>query len=190
MKGQKGISVGLRILCVIVIIIVLALFAPRLVSEINNRVEQMKTEYDILLNHPEFTVLESTLIRIKAKVVVEEDNLPFSLSIPYSKNWKVQIDGKNEALIKNGDAAMALNIDSGAHILEIQYQLKDIMMVLGIFVIIVVLLIYLLVKKNKKVIPETEKEDEEVQIIETAQTAQAVEETSTISDDDLWEFKA
>ena len=187
MKGQKRVSGGLRILCVIVILIVLALFAPWLVTEINNRMEQMKTEYDILLNHPDFTVLESTPIRIKAKIVVEEDNLPFPLNVPCSKNWKVQIDGKNEAIIKNGDAAMALNIDSGAHILEIQYQLKEVMMVLGIFVVVAVLLICLLVKKNKKVIPETEKEDEEMQVIETAQ---AVEEASTVSDDDLWEFKA
>lgn len=58
--------------------------------------------------------------KVCGKISVEEPQILF-LSIPYSKGWKAKVDGEYQKIIKADYGFMALEINEGEHIIELEY---------------------------------------------------------------------
>ena len=65
-----------------------------------------------------------TSSRLKVNFDIKEDNELLVLTVPYDKNWKIKIDGKNREAIKIFNAFMAIPVSKGDKVLEMRYEPK------------------------------------------------------------------
>lgn len=193
MKAQKKPAKRMEVMLLIAASIVLIALSLCVVLEIDNWTFQLDKGYDTIANNPQLTILERTIIRIKAKMVIDEENAAVLLNIPYDINWKIQVDGNNAVIMKTDDSMLAVHVNRGAHIIEIQYQPEELFLYLGLAVVVLVFIC--LLAKKKKAVPEVMEEDTE-ETLKTVETEEIVEAPTEdliqkeSQNDDLWEFMA
>ncbi|MBQ9245299.1 YfhO family protein [bacterium] len=85
------------------------------------------------------------------KCKVNENNKILFTTIPYNKNWRIKIDGQSTEYYSVADALLAIPVEEGEHIVDIQYRPKGFN--LGIIISLLSLLILLIyIKRNKMTI--------------------------------------
>lgn len=84
-------------------------------------------------------------------VNVSDDSDLVVFTIPYEKDWKVTMDGKEVKPIKVMDALMAINVTEGKHTIEMKYIPRGLMIGLPISIIslITTFCVYFLQKRKK-----------------------------------------
>ena len=98
------------------------------------------------LNKQSFYITINNGRYIKGNIDVIDDNILF-LSIPYSDNFKIKVDGKQVDYYKLFDTFIGLDIKKGNHIVEIEYNIGylNISIIISItgFILLVIYNIYL-----------------------------------------------
>ena len=124
-------------------------------EEINiygNDMNDYKDKIDNLSNkHLKNVVFETNTV--KGEIDLDEDQY-ILLSIPYSKGWKVIVDGRKGELLKGNIHYSALKLDAGHHTIEMKYTTPGLIPGAIISAICFVMLIVYLYfdKKNRKAI--------------------------------------
>lgn len=87
---------------------------------------------------------------LKGSVTMTEDNPYLMFSIPYEKDWKVEIDGKKADTFAVVDALMAVEIEPGEHFVEIKYVPRG--LYIGVFITLISIFgtIVLIIPKSLK----------------------------------------
>lgn len=87
---------------------------------------------------------------LKGTVTMTEDNPYLMFSIPYEKDWRVEIDGNRTEAFEVVDALMAVEIEPGEHFVEIKYIPRGLYIGVIISLISTFGTIVLIVLKNLK----------------------------------------
>lgn len=77
--------------------------------------------------------------------------------MPYSKGWKVQIDGKNEKIYQINDLYMGIVLDQGKHQIVFKYETLGLRVgaIISILSLILIILLYFI--KYKKSVQKYKK---------------------------------
>ncbi|MGY3756381.1 YfhO family protein [Helcococcus kunzii] len=84
-----------------------------------------------------------------------KENGVLGLSIPYSENWKISVDGKQVKTLRIDNALMGVYLEKGNHKVEIKYVPKIFYIGLGISLLSIALVTYFYIIKPKKTKDET-----------------------------------
>jgi uncharacterized membrane protein YfhO len=80
---------------------------------LNNISERQKEELN-------FTIFKNG--KIKGNIKIEDTEKTLFVSIPFDKGWKAKVDGKSRYLMKANLGFMAVNLEKGNHVIEIDYK--------------------------------------------------------------------
>ena len=142
---------GIRVILVVVMLISIVM----MVRHIGPLQKCLRLEYDVLSEHSNWKLLDYNGIYVRAKVVAEQENEELILAIPYDKNWKVEVDGRQVAARPVEENFTGVLIKRGAHILDMKYQPRELVISVTCFLVAMFLLGYAIIK-GKKMIMEDE----------------------------------
>ena len=110
--------------------------------------EKLKSAYAFLKkNQIHYTHYEDN--HLEGKIEVEQNQIIFT-SIPYDKDWKILVDGKETEPIRLLNSLLGIEVSEGTHTISLKYQsnyLPSILLSLGTFLSI---LIYSIKKRYSK----------------------------------------
>jgi len=141
---------GIRVILVVVMLLSMVM----MIRQIGPLQACLRLEYDMLSEHSNWKLLDYNGIYVRAKVVAEQENEELILAIPYNKNWKVEVDGKSVLVNPIDDNFTGIFLKRGAHILDMKYQPKELVISVICFATALFLLVYLIVKGKKMTIED------------------------------------
>lgn len=115
--------------------------------------EKFQEGYDVLKSNSfEVDTFEDT--RITGKIRADKDCVVYT-SIPYDKDFKVIVDGKELAqkdIIAIGDALLGFNISEGEHTIELKYEAKGLLIgtVISLMALLIIIVMYAVRRVNNK----------------------------------------
>ena len=120
-----------------------------LFDEINLYAVNMKNYQDTVSKIEKANVIKLNQKEIELETNRDKDGI-LSISIPYSKGWKVLVDGKKEKALKINNSMIGLYVEKGKH--EIKFYYETPYLKLGILssIIGVMLFIYIVKKEGSK----------------------------------------
>ena len=89
---------------------------------------------------------------INSHVILDSDGYIYA-AVPYSKGWKVFVNGKRQDILKANDAFMAIALPAGEY--DVRFKYRTPYLIPGLFVTCISLSIFWAMSVNKQKVPKS-----------------------------------